>query len=401
MNICLIGTDIGPSKEGTFVRGHVNNIIRLSKEFERMGHMVHIITNIPKFSHSTFYKKWMNYAHVTHFPVISTSPSGRGSEFVIKALNKVISIKSTNSFDLLNVHSGFPILATLSALSKKITKLKTVHTLYSPFEYSFNDSIFDRVFLSNIITSLLSSLDKIIAISGNVRTSLVSRHINQERISVIPPAVDTDFFNSNLDFRSVRLTLDIDQKAPIVTYLGGYETSKGLAVLMRAIPRVVSAIPDVVFIVVLNEAPNDPHFAAIATKTKKKAFSGNIRLMGITDKIATILGACDVFVAPYLNTMGVADYPLAILEAMAMGKVVVASNVGGISEIINEKTGVLIRPDDAILLAQSVINLCNDRKKKNILGSAASRFVARCFSAKVIATRTIEIFNELLRHNNQ
>lgn len=400
MNICLIGTDIGPSIEGAFVRGHVNNIIRLSKEFERMGHMVHIITNIPKFSHPTFYEKWMNYTHVTYFPVVSTSLSGKGSEFAIKALNKVISTRSTNSFDILNVHSGFPILATLSALSKKISKLKTVHTLYSPFEYSFNNSIFDRVCLSSIITSLFSSLDKIIAISGNVRTSLISRHINQERITVIPPAVDMGFFNSNLDSRSVRLALDIDEKAPIVTYLGGFERSKGLTVLMRAIPRVVSEIPDVIFIVALNESPNDPYFNAFAMKIEKKDFSGNIRLIGITDKIATILGVCDIFVAPYLNTMGVADYPLAILEAMAMGKVVVASNIGGISEIINEKRGILIQPGNPTLLAQSIINLCNDKTKKNSLGSVASRFVATHFSAKVIAARTIETFSELLRYDN-
>jgi len=85
---------------------------------------------------------------------------------------------------------------------------------------------------------------------------------------------------------------------------------------------------------------------------------------------------------------------------MAMGKAVVASNVGGVSEIINGKTGVLIQPGDPTLLAQNIINLCNDTKKAGSLGRVASRFVAKYFSAKVIATRTIETFNELLRHNN-
>ena len=105
MKICLIGTEIGPSREGAIVRGHVNNIISLSREFESMGHTVHIITNIPKFSHSSYYEKWLNWAYISHFPIASTSLSAMGLEFAIKALNKIISIKSPSN----NVHTAFAI----------------------------------------------------------------------------------------------------------------------------------------------------------------------------------------------------------------------------------------------------------------------------------------------------
>lgn len=289
MNVCFVGTDIGPSVNGTFVRGHVNNIVRLSKTLTRMGHDVNIITNKPDFSNTALYEKWMNFAQVSFFPTMFPSLKENGPEFLIKALRRIIFDKNTRSFDIVNVHSGFPALATLSALSKKITKLTTVHTLYSPFDYAFNNSILDRLILSRITRSSFSSLDSVVAVSENVRRSLISRHVLEEKITVIPPAISEDFLQPNCNSENTRLQLGIDEAAPVITYMGGFESSKGLATLIQIIAAVIVKIPEIVFVIVLNRPAADPRLRMLEMDLQKRGFSKNVRVIGITENIVEVL----------------------------------------------------------------------------------------------------------------
>lgn len=400
MNICFIGTDIGPSPDGTFVRGHVNNVIRLSKEFKRTGNNVHIITNMPEFSNSSLYKKWVTYADVSYFPTMFPSLKKNGPEFILKVLHKVLINRNIQNFDIINVHSGFPALVTLSALIKKFTGLTTVHTLYSPFNYAFDDSGLDRLVLSRFTASSFSSVDGIVAVSENVRKSLISRNVSADRITVIPSAISDNFLNPSLDPQDMRALLQISPDAPVVNYMGGFEKSKGLNILMKIINEVVSKIPEVVFIIALNRSTNDPHFKTLKNDLQKKAFSKNIRLVGISDKIADILNIGNVFVAPYLHTMGVADYPLAIFEAMALGKIVVAFNVGGILELLSPDKGIIIPLGNTELFVETVIGLINKKTDAISIGKNASEFVKRYFSVESVAVKSIELFSSLLENKN-
>ena len=398
MRICFIATDIGPSMSGTFVRGHVNNIVRLSRALTQMGHNIHIITNKPGFSHPTLYEKWMPHAQVSYFPTMFPSLKANGPEFAIKALSKIISGRHKRPFDIVNVHSGFPALAILSALSKKFTKFKTVHTLYSPFDFALNNSILDRLFLYRITCSSFSSLDKIVAVSENVKRSLISRHVDENRITVIPPAISEDFLRPHLNSQNVRVILGINKAAPVVTYMGGFEGSKGLVLLLKIIAAVIIKIPEVVFVVALNRPADDPRLKMLQMDLQKRGLSKNIRVVGITDRIADILRIGDVFVAPYLHTMGVADYPLAIFEAMAVGKVVVAFDVGGISEMLNEERGIAIRPGDTVSFVENIVRILRNKAEANNIGKAASQFVVQNFSAEIVAGKTIELFTDLLEN---
>jgi glycosyltransferase involved in cell wall biosynthesis len=401
MNICFIGTDIGPSMSGTFVRGHVNNVVRLSRALTRRGHNVHIITNTPSFSHPALYEKWMNYVQVSYFPTMFPSLKENGPEFAIKALSKILSDRHKRPFDIVNVHSGFPVLAILSALSKKFTNFKTVHTLYSPFDYALNNSILDRLVLYRITCSSFSSLDKIVAVSENVRRSLISRHVEADRITVIPPAISEDFLRPHFNSKNVRVSLGIDEVAPVVTYVGGFEGSKGLEVLLQIIAAVIIKIPEVVFIIALNRSADDPMLKMLEINLQKRGLSKNIRVVGITDRIVDILTIGDVFVAPYLHTMGVADYPLAIFEAMAMGKVVIAFDVGGISEMLNEERGIVIRLGDTGLFVENIVRIIRNKAEVNNISKAASQFVVQNFSEKIVATKTIELFTNLLENTRR
>jgi len=400
MNICFIGTDIGPSMSGTFVRGHVSNIVRLSKVLTKMGHNVQIITNKPSFTNSALYEKWMNYAKVSYFPTMFPSLKENGPEFAIKALSKIISDRQ-KPFDVVNVHSGFPALAILSALSKKFTNFKTVHTLYSPFDYAINNSLLDRLVLDSITRSSFSSLDKVVAVSENVRRSLISRHLDEDKIEMIPPAISEEFLRPRLKSQNMRLILEIDENAPVITYMGGFEKSKGLTMLVQIIEIVVPKIPEAVFVIALNRHSNDQALRIFEMTQKKHGFSKNVRVIGITDRIADILSIGDVFVAPYLHTMGVADNPLAIFEAMAVGKVVVAFDVGGISEMLAGGRGIAIRPRDTALFVENIVRVIKNKASFTKMSKAASRYVVQNFSPEIVATKTVELFTDIVENKTE
>jgi glycosyltransferase involved in cell wall biosynthesis len=127
-------------------------------------------------------------------------------------------------------------------------------------------------------------------------------------------------------------------------------------------------------------------------------FSENIRVVGITDRIADILRAGDVFVAPYLHTMGVADYPLAIFEAMAVGKVVIAFDVGGISEMLNEERGIAIRSGDTDSFVENVVRVIKNKASFTRMGKAAAQYVVQNFSPEIVATKTVDLFTDVMEN---
>ena len=112
--------------------------------------------------------------------------------------------------------------------------------------------------------------------------------------------------------------------------------------------------------------------------------------------MAELMAASDILVAPFLNTNGPSDYPLPVLEAMGVGKAVIASNVGGIPEIIsNMENGILVKPKDANSLSNAIITLLGDDKLRHELGKKASAFVLNNFSIEKITKQTESVYEEV------
>jgi glycosyltransferase involved in cell wall biosynthesis len=116
-------------------------------------------------------------------------------------------------------------------------------------------------------------------------------------------------------------------------------------------------------------------------------------LLGHRKDIPSLLGASDIFVLPSLYE----GSSLAVLEAMAAGKAVVASRIGGTDElVVHDESGLLVPPSDPAALAAAVRRLLDDVSLRQRLGSAARDRVQRHFSAAVVADRTSRLYDELL-----
>jgi glycosyltransferase involved in cell wall biosynthesis len=117
-----------------------------------------------------------------------------------------------------------------------------------------------------------------------------------------------------------------------------------------------------------------------------------IKLVGYVEDVWQFLSMIDIFVLPSLSE----GLPISLLEAMAFGKPVVASAVGGIPEVIlSSEEGVLIPPGDPATIAKAVAMLLRQPEKMDSMGTLAREVVRRRFSAEVMAAKYLKLYSRL------
>lgn len=342
---------------GAYVGGHVNNLVTISKSLAERGYEVHIVTTPPIHGESEFKQPQIHEKIKIHTVGLQettskeVSETGRrsvtyGLKAARKLIPKIIKLNSEYDFDVVHGHSGFPGVAIVPTAVKIITRTPAVHTLYCPIDD----------YLSTKMVSLccLRHLDAVIGISSNVSMSLEKNNMNS-RVVNIPPLVDTSQFDGNSK-------LSQNRKFKIL-FVGNFSTSKGIDVLLRALDS-LSEQGDSVELLFAFDMPVDRYESEdlpIKNQITDLGLSDMVVPLGIVDDLPQKMREADVFVAPFRDTQGPADYPLTILEAMASGLPVVATKVGGIPEIIDDsENGLSIEPGDPEELVRSLLKINND-----------------------------------------
>lgn len=222
------------------------------------------------------------------------------------------------------------------------------------------------------------SVDVVVAISDGVRAALVRGGVEPGRITVVPSGVDPDAFAPPPGARSARRhAWGIPPDGVLVLVVGALERRKGHAVLLEAarqLPRREAAL----HYVFCGAGSAGEALAAAAAP-----LGDAVRFAGFRGDVAACLAAADVVAMPSLQEgLGVAA-----LEAMAAGKPVVASRVGGLAEAVADgETGMLVPPGDPAALAAALAMLARDAAIRDRLGAAGRvRVLARYTSARMAA----------------
>jgi glycosyltransferase involved in cell wall biosynthesis len=220
------------------------------------------------------------------------------------------------------------------------------------------------------------AVDRVIAISAGVREALVQAGVPTERIVVVPSGVDPDALVAPAGARAaVRAEWGIPTDAVVVLVVGALEQRKGHAVLLEAARR--AALPATRYVFCGEGSARD------ALLTAAGPLGDLVRFAGFRSDVAACLAAADVVAMPSLHEgLGVAA-----LEAMAAGRPVVASRVGGLAETVVEgETGLFVPPGDAGALAAAMAALAGDAALRARLGAAGrTRVLARFTSARMAA----------------
>lgn len=249
----------------------------------------------------------------------------------------------------------------------------------------------------------VEAADAVIAVSSGMRDDVLSTYpaLDPNRVHVVRNGIDTDvWYPAPPDpHESVLAELDVDMAQPIVAFVGRITRQKGVAHLIAAAHRFD---PDIQLVLCAG-APDTPEIAAEVTEAVQELARVRggvfwVREMLPISKIREILSAATVFVCPSVyEPLGIVN-----LEAMACATAVVASDVGGIPEVVaDRRTGMLVRYDAAdpegyeSRLAEAVNLLVASPEKARQYGQAGRQRCIEEFSWAHIAEQTLEIYRKV------
>jgi glycosyltransferase involved in cell wall biosynthesis len=222
--------------------------------------------------------------------------------------------------------------------------LSTVHN--SLFDYDVPRLRRAGYVLAERLTSPLA--DAVIAVSGAVARDLVSRYrLSERRVVTIRNGIDAEAFVAGRHARDLRASLELAPGDRVIGVAGRMTAQKGHRFLLEALPLLRERAPRL-RCVFLGDGPLRGELEAMARRT---GVDSACRFLGARADVADVVSLFDVAVLPSLSE----GLPFALLEAMALGKPVVATSVGGNAEaVVDGDTGLLVPPRDPAALARAI-----------------------------------------------
>jgi len=262
-------------------------------------------------------------------------------------------LKAIKSADIVHAH-GHPYLTSLIAgkLAKHYNKpfVLTQHNTF--IEY---DNIFETVEQLNDLSvgkATLKAADKIVAVSNATRQYVLSLGADPKKVKVLHNGVDLVHFRPILGKREeMRKKLGISQNAIVVLTVRRIVYKNGIDTLIDAAKLAVRKNPDIVFLIV----GIGPNMANAQERINQLGLTKNVVFAGFvsSEELPFYYNSADFFVVPSKSGEGL---PLVAEEAMACGLPVVATNVGGIGEIVTEQYGRLFPPNDPDQMAKTILD---------------------------------------------
>jgi glycosyltransferase involved in cell wall biosynthesis len=244
----------------------------------------------------------------------------------------------------------------------------------------------------------LHGADAIVTVSEANKLNLMNWYgIPGDRITVNPNGVDPDVFRHNEGIRNeYRRKLGLENKTA-VGFTGSFGVWHGVEVLASIMPDVIEADHEIHFLWV----GDGPYIKHVYENIKKYNLSENVSVVGPLshNEIPGHLDACDILVSPHVPQADGKEFfgsPTKLFEYMAMGKGIVASNLGQIGLVIEHmKEGVLVEPGNKKELASAILKLSSDHILRESIGRNARSKVVKTYTWKDNARRVLSALDSL------
>ena len=249
----------------------------------------------------------------------------------------------------------------------------------------------DRTVKRNARTRFIYSrvVRRAVAISDAVRARLIAGGVPRSMIRVITSAVDAEALFPPLGRAATRDQAGLASSASLLLVVAALFRRKGIDVLLDALARLADdGLRPALWIA--GEGPARP---ALEKQSRELGLDHQVRFLGERSDVADLLAACDVFVLPSRQEgLGVAA-----LEAMAAGRPIVATRVGGLAEaVVDGGTGLLVPPDDPAALADALARLLRDPALRARLAAAGPVRIAEGFRTDDLVDAYEDLYFEVL-----
>ena len=313
--------------------------------------------------------------------VIGPVMSGKSD---IRVIPRLVRIMRSGKFDIVHTHmfaSNF--LGRVAAIVAGVPIIVSTVQLIAARE-KWWEILLDR--------ALQFKTAMMISSSEAVRRSFIKRGIREDKIVTVYNGIDFSKFDSidRVEARdNIRRELGLDDGTFLVGTVARLRRVKGVEYLIEAAKHVVERVPDARFLIV----GDGPRKAELEYKVKQLDLSSRSIFAGTRGDVPAILSALDLFVLPSLSeALGIA-----VIEALLMRVPVVATNVGGVPEIVKSgETGLLVPPKDPIRLGEAIAYMHSNRDGAIAMARAGERRVREMFDIAHLARKQAELYEELL-----
>lgn len=281
----------------------------------------------------------------------------------MKARMEILQIVAKHEVDLIHVnHLRALIPLLLDAMGRPV--IWHVHDV-------FRDKLSNRL----LLRVAGRKVKRAVCVSKFVASNLMSLGFPSEKCSVLHNAIEPA--QGRDDRASVRRRLGIPENARLVGSIGQIVPWKGQDILIKAASRIVTVYPDTCFVIVGKAFPGERETFEKKLKrmVEEKGLSGKFYFVGFQKDVLSIMSALDVLVHTSIKPD---PFPTVLLEGLVAGAAIVASNIGGVPEIIKDrKNGILVEPGNPDALAKGVIELLGDSMLLRSIREEARRSAAK------------------------
>ncbi|HXF74030.1 MAG TPA: glycosyltransferase, partial [Actinomycetota bacterium] len=224
--------------------------------------------------------------------------------------------------------------------------------------------------------------------AASIRYPCALRRLRMPPVEVLHHGVDPHHLERWSNPDGVLADLGIPDGVPVVATVANFKIHKGHRHLLEAASIVRRSLPEARF-VLAGVGPTEPR---VREQAAALGLDGSVVFAGLRDDAPRIAAASDLFVLPSERE----GLPIALLEAMALGRAVVATRIGGIPEVVEEgRQGILVPPRDPAALAEAILALLGDPGRRARMGEEARRRAAD-FDLRRAVRRIEDVYEELL-----
>jgi len=370
MKILLLGTHINVGGIGIY-------IVSLARYLKRSGVDVTVISSGGEL------ERVLENGQIPHRKIDIQTRAEFGIK-VWKALPDFLRLVKDENFDL--IHAQTRVAQVLSCLSQKLTGVPFITTCHGFFNYK---RLGRRIFPC--------WGDRVIAISRNVMAHLIHDfNVPADMVRLVYNGIEIERFTERASLKNIDLVDSLGLKPGKITVgtVGRLSSVKGYKFLIEAFKEVIMAVPDTQLLLV-GKGPEEKPLADLAGKL---GISGNVFFdNGEKALVEDYLALMDVFCLPSLAE----GLGLSLMEAMASGCACIASDIGGLSElIVSNEDGVLVPPSDPRQISDAVIRLLKDPGLRRGLSKKGRDKAAQHFSIRDSVASTMEVYKEVIERRS-
>ncbi len=384
MNVCIVTWEFPPRIVGGIAR-HCNG---LAKALAQKGHEVQVIT--------LDFPGAPDYEEIQGVKVYRTATELGHPNFLTWALlfnhfmeKRVAEVSRESDLDVINVHDWLTAFAGISFKHhRKKPLIATIHGTEIGRAQGLHNP--DSFTIDGIEWWTTYEARKVIVTSGAMKAEIQGHFdVPQEKIEIIPNGINPKKYNAQVDRSAVRGRYGVNPDEKLILCVGRLVPQKGIEYLIKSIPRIAARYPQA-RVIIVGEGWLRGHLERVAQSTGHQwriTFTGWIP----DQELIALLNSADVLVVPSIYE----PFGIVALEGMAAGVPVVASDIGGLAEIVeHEHTGILAYSKNPDSIAWAVDRVLSDPEHSKWLVHNARETVQKTYSWEAIAMRTAEVYKE-------